>query len=78
MIPISQLQKLITEGKTDVLDGFCSSRTGKSFEAALKLENGKAVFDFPAKNVQTQENAQPLAPIYGEAVPLPDEPPPGY
>ena len=78
VIPISQLQKLITEGKTDVLDGFCSSRTGKSFEAALKLENGKAVFDFPAKNVQTQENAQPLAPIYGEAVPLPDEPPPGY
>ena len=46
--PIStqHVQALLTEGKTPVISGFRSPRTGKAFDAALKLENGKAVFDF--------------------------------
>ena len=80
VISISQLQKLVTEGKTDVLEGFCSPRTGKTFDAALKLENGKAVFDFPPKNfTKPQSNAViSSASVFGEVIPLPDEPPPGY
>lgn len=78
VIPISQLQKLIAEGKTDVLDGFISPRTGKSFEASLRLENGKTVFEFPPKSSEQSSSPRPSAPIFGEAIPLPDEPPPGY
>ena len=79
VISISQLQKLILEGKTDVLDGFVSPKTGKSFEAALRLENGKAVFDFSKRDaLQKSSENRPIAPIFGENIPLPDEPPPGY
>ncbi len=46
VIPIHQARKLLAEGKTDLLDGFISPRTGNAFDAALRLENGKAVFDF--------------------------------
>jgi DNA topoisomerase-3 len=45
-IPIHQAKKLLSEGKTDLLGGFISPRTGNSFDAALRLEGGKAVFDF--------------------------------
>ncbi len=46
VIPISQLKKLMEGGKTDLLEGFVSTRTGKTFSAALKLVNGRAEFDF--------------------------------
>ncbi len=45
-VPVSQAKKLLSEGRTDLLTGFISSRTGKSFDGRLKLEEGKAVFDF--------------------------------
>ncbi len=78
VIPKVQLKKLIEEGKTDVLSGFVSARTGKTFEAALKLENGRAVFDFPPKSFSAASaSSQPLPIGVGEEAPLP-EPPPGY
>ena len=36
---------LLESGRTSVIKGFVS-RNGKSFDAALKLDNGKCVFDF--------------------------------
>ncbi len=45
-IPIHQARKLLSEGKTDLIEGFVSPRTGNFFSACLRLENGKAVFDF--------------------------------
>ncbi|MDO5559012.1 MAG: DNA topoisomerase [Oscillospiraceae bacterium] len=45
IIPIAQVRKLLDTGKTDKLSGFISKK-GKPFDGALKLENGKAVFDF--------------------------------
>ena len=45
-IPIHQARKLLAEGVTDPLQGFISPRTGNAFEARLRLEDGKAVFDF--------------------------------
>lgn len=38
--------QLLESGKTFKIDGFISPRTGKSFSGALKLDGGKAVFDF--------------------------------
>ena len=46
VIPKSAVTRLLCEGKTQKLDGFVSPRTGKTFSAALKLDGGKAVFDF--------------------------------
>lgn len=45
-ISIENMRKLLSEGKTAKIDGFISKRTGNKFSAQLKLENGRAVFDF--------------------------------
>lgn len=43
-----QAKELLNKGKTAVLKGF-KSKTGKKFDAALKLDNGQVVFDFPER-----------------------------
>ena len=45
-VSIENIRKLLETGQSDKIDGFISKRTGKEFSAKLKLENGKAVFDF--------------------------------
>ncbi|MDR1595789.1 MAG: DNA topoisomerase 3 [Puniceicoccales bacterium] len=46
-ITVDQMQKLLTEKKTDMLDGFRSKRTGKLFSARLALQkDGKIKFEF--------------------------------
>lgn len=54
-----QMQKLLAEGKTDLLKGFVSSRTKRKFSAFLKWEpsKGKVEFEF-----------EPRAPKAGKAV----------
>ena len=39
------MKLLLTNGKTSQIRGFIS-KNGKPFDAYLKLENGKVVFDF--------------------------------
>ncbi len=46
IISLSNVKKLLETGKTYKIDGFVSPKSGKSFQAYLKLENGRAVFDF--------------------------------
>ena len=41
----SNVQMLITTGKTSKIQGF-TSKNGKKFDAVLKLQDGKVVFDF--------------------------------
>jgi DNA topoisomerase III len=53
-IPKEQAQKLLTAGKTDLLDGFISKR-GRPFSAYLKLEDGKVGFEFPEKIARATE-----------------------
>src|SRR5437867_7675561 len=54
-----QARKLLSAGKTDLLDSFISKR-GRPFSAYLKLEDGKVSFEFPEKtaraSVLTQSN----------------------
>ncbi len=46
-IPISQARLLLSQGKTELLSGFVSPRTGNAFSASLKLEpDGKISFVF--------------------------------
>lgn len=40
------MQKLLTEGKTELLKGFVSKKTGRKFEAFLVLKEGKVSFEF--------------------------------
>ena len=78
-IPPEQVQKLLTEGKTDVMDGFVSPKSGRSFSAAFRLEKGKAVFEFPPRAPRASGPLPaPPAPSDGDAPPLPEEPPEGY
>ena len=77
-ISVANLRLLTETGKTAVIQGFVSAKTKKTFDAALKLENGRAVFDFERKSRPQQSNTNESLPIWdGEGAPLP-EPPPGY
>ena len=74
-ISVANLQRLIETGHTAVIQGFVSSKTQKTFDAALKLENGRAVFDFE-KRVQSTRSLRQDLPIWdGEGAPLPEPPP---
>ena len=75
-ISVAYLRELTETGRTSVISGFVSPKSGKSFDAALKLENGRAVFDFEKRQARP---AQPQnIPVWdGEGAPLP-EPPPEY
>ena len=42
----AQVVKLLAEGRTDLLKGFVSKKTGRKFEAFLKLDAGKVGFEF--------------------------------
>ena len=54
-IPREQAQKLLSVGKTDLLENFISKR-GRPFSAYLKLEDGKVGFEFPEKTAQARES----------------------
>jgi DNA topoisomerase III len=53
-IPSEQVQKLMTNGKTDLLPRFISKR-GRPFSAHLKLENGKIGFEFAEKTPRAKK-----------------------
>ena len=76
VISIAMLNELLTNGRTPVMDGFVSPRTGKRFDATLKLENGRAVFDFSKRETLRSGNSYTI--VDGETPPLPDEPPIGF
>ncbi len=42
----AHVQKLLAEGKTDLLKGFVSNKTGRKFEAFLIVKEGKVSFEF--------------------------------
>ena len=46
VIPKSAVEIMLKDGKSPKLDGFVSAKTGKTFSASLKLEKGRAVFNF--------------------------------
>ena len=46
VISLKNASKLLNEGITDTIDSFYSKKTKKNFSARLKLQDGKAVFDF--------------------------------
>jgi DNA topoisomerase-3 len=45
-IDAEQVKKLLSTGKTDLLKGFVSNKTGRKFEAFLVVKEGKVSFEF--------------------------------
>lgn len=76
VISVAALKELTEQGRTHVIRGFVSPKTGKSFDAALKLENGRAVFDFERKLSTPPEHRAPsVSTVFdGEEPPLPEPP----
>ena len=48
-VSLRNARMLLEQGSTSVIKGFISPRTQKSFDAALKISEGKCVFDFENK-----------------------------
>lgn len=55
-IPKEQVQKLIANGKTDLLHKFISKK-GRAFSAHLTLANGKVGFEFAAKSAKPRKSS---------------------
>jgi DNA topoisomerase-3 len=53
----AQLGKLLAEGKTDLLKGFVSRKTGRKFEAFLRLKDGEVGFEFPPRERKPRTGA---------------------
>lgn len=49
-ISVSNMKLLLKEGKTAEIRGFISKKSNQPFDAALRLQDGKAVFDFGRGN----------------------------
>jgi DNA topoisomerase-3 len=53
-----QVKKLLTEGKTDLLKGFVSKKTGRKFEAFLTVKEGKTAFEFVPRERKSKKDAK--------------------
>lgn len=61
-ISIANMRRLLSEGRTPVIEGFISPKTKKKFDAALVLRDGKAVFDFPDRKSAAAPVSAPALP----------------
>jgi Zn finger protein HypA/HybF involved in hydrogenase expression len=53
-----QATQLLADGKTDLLKGFISAKSGRAFTAYLMMdEAGKVTFDFPPREAETTNSA---------------------
>ncbi len=76
-ISVANMKLLLEKGSTDKIVGFRSKRTGKTFDAMLKLEDGKANFAFEDSGAKRATNGSSYAyEAPPEMAPLPEDPPP--
>ncbi len=54
-IEAAQLKKLLEDGKTEVLKGFVSKKTGRKFDAFLVWKDGKVGFEFPPREAKASK-----------------------
>jgi hypothetical protein len=67
-IETAQITKLLAEGKTELLKGFVSNKTGRKFEAFLTLKEGKVTFEFApraprAKGAKEKKADEPVVKV---------------
>lgn len=62
-IPREQVEKLLSEKKTDLLSGFTSNKTKRKFDAFLVLKSsGKLGWEFPPREAKPKEDKPKKAP----------------
>ena len=71
-LSLSMAKLLLTEGRTGLIEGFVSPKSGRSFDAYLKLSEGRAVFEFPDRPT----TARPAPQMNGGGYTPPPEVPP--
>ena len=72
-----QMQKLLSEGRTDLLPGFKSARTGRFFKAYLvKGPDGKIGFEFEPRKTPAKTNGKAAPPRASKSAPAATEPAP--
>ena len=60
----AQVTKLLAEGRTDLLRGFVSKKTGRKFDAFLVLKDGGTAFEFPPRERKSRsKDAKPREPL---------------
>ena len=59
-IPPEQAIKMVSEGKTDLIQGFISKK-GRPFDAFLKREDGKMSWEFPPRKPKLDKDGNPIA-----------------
>jgi DNA topoisomerase-3 len=57
-----QVQKLLASGKTDLISGFVSNRTSRTFNAFLVLKDAKVGFEFEPRPARGAKSRTPKAP----------------
>ena len=63
VIDSAQASKLLEDGRTDLLSGFVSAKSGRSFSARLVLdEDAKITFEFPKQEPQEETPSEQPAP----------------
>ena len=72
-VSLAMARQLLAEGRTGLIEGFVSPKSGRSFDAHLKLSEGRAVFDFPPRTASAPP-PPPSMPAHGY-VPPPEIPP---
>ena len=61
-LPKEEITRLLQEGKTGLIKGFTSKRTGRPFDAYLVLKRGGNIgFEFPPRNFAATQKAAPKA-----------------
>ena len=61
-LPKEEIANLLKDGKTGLIKGFVSKRTGRPFDAFLVLKKGGNIgFEFPPRNFPPKKNAAPKA-----------------
>lgn len=59
LISKETVSALLKEGRTPVLSGFISNKSGKRFDASLRLDGANVVFDFPPRERVIEEVPPP-------------------
>jgi len=59
-IPREAAVKLVTDGKTDLIQGFISKK-GRPFDAFLKRESGRIAWEFPPRAPKLDKDGKPIA-----------------
>ncbi|MBI3874602.1 MAG: topoisomerase C-terminal repeat-containing protein, partial [Verrucomicrobia bacterium] len=58
----AQVAKLLSAGKTDLLENFVSKRNGRKFKAFLVLKEGKVAFEFEKREPRAGKERKPKEP----------------